>query len=148
MIKHLRLSLAAGTRSHPIWGLVGRQLRARRTQLGLDVDRVAEELAISPATYEAYESGGRQVPAFQIGQIAELFGVQVAWFFRDVSFDAENDDEVPTCVDAPRVFCVATEEQRVRALADSFRRLDLEGQHHLLAIAGALSRSNREQAGD
>jgi hypothetical protein len=35
---------------------------------------------------------------------------------------------------------VATLEERVEFLADSFRKLDLEGQQHLLALAGALSR--------
>ncbi len=148
MIKHLRQSLVIGARSRPIWALVARQLRARRVRLGIDVSRVAEELAISPAAYEDYESGGRQIPALLLGQIAELFGVQVAWFFREVGFDIEDEGEVATCVGAPSVFCVATEEQRVRALADSFRRLDLEGQQHLLAIAGALSRSDTEQTGE
>jgi transcriptional regulator with XRE-family HTH domain len=117
-------------------------------RLGIDVIRVAEELSISPAAYEDYESGGRQIPALLLGQIADLFGVQVAWFYRDVGFDIEDEGAVAACVDAPSLFCVATEEQRVRALADMFRRLDLEGQQHLLAIAGALSRSDTEQTGD
>jgi hypothetical protein len=36
---------------------------------------------------------------------------------------------------------VATLEERAEFLAASFRKLDLEGQQHLLAIASALSRT-------
>lgn len=145
MIKHLRQSLATHPGKRHVWAIVGRQLRARRERLGIDVARMAAELAVSPVVYVDYEAGRRQVPALQLGQVAELFGVHVAWFFKDVGFDVDDDGVAPANADAPSVFCVATEEQRVRALADSFRRLDFEDQQHLLAIAGALSRSDAEK---
>ena len=145
MIKHLRQRLAIGSCSRQVWVSVGRQLRARRAHLGIDVKRVALALAISPSIYENYEAGNKQIPALQLDQVAELFGVHVAWFFRDIDFDTDDGSEIATPAGALGVFRVATEEHRLGVLADAFRSLDWEGQQHLLAIAGALSQALVEQ---
>jgi len=144
MVRRLDHSFAAGFPSRALWAVIGRRLRARRTQLGMDVDRIAEELDIAPAAYADYESGSDPMPALLLGQIADLLGVPLVWFFQDVTFDAQVEDEAAAGNDPPRIFVVATVEQRVQSLAESFRKLDLEGQQHLLAIAGALSQSNRK----
>jgi hypothetical protein len=47
-------------------------------------------------------------------------------------------------LDMPRTYRVTTLEQRVNFLAESFKKLDLEGQQQLLALALALCQSNRE----
>jgi hypothetical protein len=39
-------------------------------------------------------------------------------------------------------------EDRMRFLAESFRKLDLEGQQHLLAIAGALIQTSGKSTQD
>lgn len=128
---------------HSIWWLVGRRIRARRTQLGYAVDRVAGELGISPTVYAGYESGEAQAPELFLAQLAELLGVPALWFFQDASFPEEKEEEYDG---SPRTYRIATSEQRIGFLADSFRRLDLEGQQHLLAIAEALSRTNGKRS--
>ena len=147
MSKQLRQCLTISSRGRPVWAAVGRQIRTRRARLGIDANRVALELSISPSTYEKYESGSKQIPALQLSQIAGLLGVHVASFFKDVDFDME-DGEVATSTAAHTVFRVATEEHRVRVLADTFRSLDWEGQQYLLAIAGALSQAFTKQTGE
>jgi transcriptional regulator with XRE-family HTH domain len=142
MTKQLRQSLAIGSPGRPVWQAVGRRVRDRRARLGIDAKRVALELSISPSTYEKYEAGSKQIPAFQLGQIAALLDVPVTWFFEDVEFGTEDGEAAPPR-DAPLVFRVATQEHRVRVLADTFRNLDWEGQQHLLAIAEALSQPPR-----
>ena len=126
--------------SGEVWAGVGRQLRRRRTELGLGSDHVARCLGIATVSYEGYETGAA-IPASVLTQIADLFDVPVVWFFQGVA-----DEEPAARGDAGgaslAVYTVATEEYRVQALADSFRKLDLEGQQHLLAISMALSRSN------
>ena len=127
----------------PIWLQVGQRMRARRMQRGHAVHRVAEALGISRASYVRYESGETQVPALLLIQVAELLGVPVVWFFHDTSLpDEEGGDG---CGVSPSTYRVATLEQRVGVLADSFRELDLEGQQHLLAIADALCKGNAKE---
>lgn len=137
-------SLEAELSGRSIWLLVGRRMRARRAQRGHPVDRVAEELGVSPDIYASYESGKAQVPALLLAQLAEFLGVSVPWFFQDASFREEEDGEI-YCSPSPS-YCVATPEQRIDFLADSFRKLDLEAQQHLLAIADALSRTNSKKS--
>jgi transcriptional regulator with XRE-family HTH domain len=122
-----------------LWVHIGRRLQTRRTELGLSVDDVARQLGIAPRVYEALEEGLERAAASLLGRIAELFRVRVFWFFQDVEFGDESASEA---VGSPHgAYRVATLEERVEFLADSFRKLDLEGQQHLLAVANALSRT-------
>jgi transcriptional regulator with XRE-family HTH domain len=122
-----------------LWVRIGRRLQSRRTELGLTVSEVARVLAIAPKAYKALEDGIERVPASLLGQIAELFRVRVFFFFQDIDFADERACDV---ADSPHgAYRVATLEERVEFLADSFRKLDLEGQQHLLALASALSRT-------
>jgi transcriptional regulator with XRE-family HTH domain len=126
-----------------VWMLVGGRLRLRRAGLDLAIGSVAEELRIEPSVYEGYEAGVEQVPALVLTEIADLFRVPVLWFFQDVVAGEEEDELTAVSRDPPPVYRVATVEERSHFLADSFRKLDLAGQQHLLAIAAALCQSNQ-----
>jgi transcriptional regulator with XRE-family HTH domain len=151
MIKPFRRDSHADTCGSVVWTSVGRRLRRRRTELGLDVGHVAEGIGIPAVACEAYERGA-PIPASLLTQFAELLGRPVVWFFRDVGSEdvggqvAAERDEAPA--DEPVVYTVATIEHRAQALVDSFRQLDLEGQQHLLAISLALTRANANAAAD
>ena len=144
MVRRRSGSRAPVTPTRSMWTVIGRRLRVRRTQLGVGIDQVADSLGVSPVTYAAYEAGTDQAPAFVLNQVAELLDVPLVWFFQDITFVPEEDEEAAVTTETPHFFAVATLDQRIEALAQSFRQLDLEGQQHLLAIAGALSRSNRQ----
>jgi transcriptional regulator with XRE-family HTH domain len=126
----------------PIWLLVGRRIRARRTQRGYPVQRLAAELGVSPDSFASYESGETEVPAVLLAQLAEFLGVPVTWFFQGASMPAKQGSRVGGDSSPSPAFRVATLDQRAEALADCFRKLDLEGQQKLLAAAAALSRTN------
>jgi transcriptional regulator with XRE-family HTH domain len=148
MNKHLVRVLQPAPRGFELWTTIGRRLRTRRTVLGMRVEEVAEALEISPSLYASYETGAAHAPAFLLGEIAELFGVPVPWFFQDVSFEEDEEEDLGAS-DAPLgVLTVATDDERVEALSECFRRLDLDAQQHLLAIAGALARSSRKWLSD
>src|SRR5262245_50844448 len=143
-IRPIRRSPGADARSNAVWAAVGRQLRRRRTELGFSIDRVAKCIGLSTEACEEYETGA-PVPASVLAQIADLFETPVVWFFQDVVREhdmlpegAAGRGEAAESV----VYTVATVEQRAQALVDCFRRLDLEGQQHLLAISMALTRAN------
>jgi len=137
----VRLDRCAPAEPHggTLWVRIGRRLQTRRTELGLTVNEVARALAIAPSAYKALEAGIERVPASLLGQIAELFRVRVFFFFQDIDFGDESASDVAASPHG--AYRVATLEQRVEFLADSFRKLDLEGQQHLLALASALSRT-------
>jgi transcriptional regulator with XRE-family HTH domain len=120
--------------------LIGQRIRARRVQCGHPVRQLAEELGVSQAAYARYESGESQLPALLLCQLSKLLDVPVIWFFQDAYPPEEGVGSADQA--APATYRVATLEQRVGALVDSFRKLDLEGQQYLLAIADALCRAD------
>jgi transcriptional regulator with XRE-family HTH domain len=130
-------------RSGAVWSGVGRRLQHRRDEIAFATGRVARCIGISAADYEAYEAGA-PIEAQLLAQIADLFGVPVAWFFQDVAHEEPDGSEDAAA--EPAVYTVATMEHRAQALVDCFRSLDLEGQQHLLAISMALSRAGANAA--
>jgi transcriptional regulator with XRE-family HTH domain len=137
-----------------VWVAVGRRRPRRRPELGFSTHHVAEWGGVSVEAYQGYERGA-PIPASLLGQIAELFDIPVVWFFEGVADEeAANLDEGPaTDLDGgpsaePVVYRVATVEHRIQALADTFRKLDFEGQQHLLAISKALTRASHSVTRD
>ena len=146
MVKCVVRGHAGELRGRSIRILIGSRLQARRNHLGFTIDGVAEELGIEPSAYETYEAGEEHAPALVLGGVADLFGVPVFWFFQDV-FAVDVEDEQPADGgDRPRVYRVATLEERLGFLGDAFRTLDLEGQQQVLATATALRPSNPKPA--
>ena len=124
-----------------IWVLVGGRLRALRTQLGLTIEDIAERLQIEAGAYERYEAGSERIPAQLLTEVAEIFGVPVLGFFPDV-IDGPEGRAPSESAGQPPVYRVATLDERAQCMADWFRKLDIEGQQHLLAIAAALFQAN------
>jgi len=129
-----------------LWRGVGERIRNRRVHLGFSNKMLADELGIDPSAYDAYEAGGEQAPARILSQIADLLGVSVLWFFQDVTLEAETTEAAASRPGG--LYRVATLEDRMRFLAESFRKLDLEGQQHLIAIAGALTQTSGKSTQD
>jgi transcriptional regulator with XRE-family HTH domain len=132
----------AGERGKPgalgseVWGAVGRRLAQRRAELGYSPGRVAQGVGIAVEDYKDYESGA-PIPAFLLGEIADLLDRSLTWFFEGIAHQADGESE-PSAEAV--TYKVATVEHRIQALTDSFRKLDFEAQQHLLAISRALSR--------
>lgn len=146
IIKLVRRGAEVGACGSAVWAGVGRQLRRRRKELRFGIAHVASCVGISADSYEGYETGV-PVPASSLARIADLFDVPVVWFFQDIAPEepAERGDAAAA---GPGVYTVATVEHRAQALVDSFRKLDLEGQQHLLAISMALTRASANAVPD
>jgi hypothetical protein len=114
-------------------------------QLGYSVDHVAQWAGIPAEAYESYEKGA-PVPAALLAQVADLFARPLVWFFQGVGQDAAQKVDDAEEEAGPVVYRVATVEHRVAALVESFRKLDFEGQQHLLAISKALSHGGATRA--
>lgn len=139
MAKNSRFKAAADACGDRIWLHLGSRIRFRREQLGIAVTKAATHIGIGLRTYEEYESGERLIPANQLADLAELFGVPVFYFFEDLPV---GDDKSM----APKpnsVFAVATETDRIATLIEDFQKLDFEHQQHLLLVARALANDTK-----
>ena len=117
--------------------------------MGLSAEQVAGRIGVTTAVYRDYESASARIPALLLSRLADLYEVPVVWFCQEIALHPADDadlDDAPEGTGEPCEFKVATMDQRVEALAESFRRLDLESQQRVLAIAGALSRPARGRA--
>ena len=115
---------------------IGRQLRARRTRLGLSINSVARKLGIGADQYRAYETGARLAPKLLLTRIAGYFGVPTLWLLSNLAPKADAQKVTPR---QRSRYQVATPEDRVNYLTKAFCKLDLERQQELLAVAGALA---------
>jgi transcriptional regulator with XRE-family HTH domain len=129
----------ARAREGNVWSAIGSRLTLRRSELGLSAERIADRVGVPVYDYKDYENGA-PIPAFLLGEIAELLDRPVTWFFEGIAQGPQDEEARSNAQSA--TYRVATVEHRIQALTDSFRKLDFEGQQHLLAISRALSLAN------
>ena len=139
MAKNSRFKQAAAARRERIWLHLGNRIRFRREQLGIAVTKAVTHLGVSLQTYQEYEDGERLIPANQLAEIAELFGVPVFYFFEDL----QVGDDKSIAPKPNSTFAVATETDRIATLIEDFQNLDFEHQQHLLLVARALANDTK-----
>jgi transcriptional regulator with XRE-family HTH domain len=66
---------------------VGERIRARRAELGLTQEQLAQALQVSYQQVQKYETGANRISAGRIFEIARKLGVDVSYFFEDLGFD-------------------------------------------------------------
>lgn len=139
MAKNTRFKQAAGACHDRIWLHVGSRIRFRREQLEIANTKAATHVGVALQTYEEYETGERLIPANQLADIAELFGVPVFYFFEDL----QVGDDSSIVAKPNSVFAVATETDRIATLIEDFQNLDFEHQQHLLLVARTLANDTK-----
>jgi hypothetical protein len=70
-------------RTNPVDAQVGNNVRAKRTELGFSQDHIADQLGLSLAEYQEYESGERRFGPERLLRLARLLGVRPQDFFED-----------------------------------------------------------------
>ena len=70
---------------------VGKNVRAKRTELGLSQDHVANQLGLSLPEYQEYESGRRRFGPERLLRLARLFGVSPEEFFEGLPGATRGD---------------------------------------------------------
>ena len=71
--------------SGPIDGIVGNRIRARRLELKLSQQQLAEALGVSFQQIQKYEKGVNRVGVGRLQQIADFLKVDMAYFMGDLS---------------------------------------------------------------
>jgi transcriptional regulator with XRE-family HTH domain len=64
---------------------LGQRLRARRLEIGLSQERLAEVLGLTFQQIQKYEKGVNRIAASRLFAISAALGVQVAYFFDGLS---------------------------------------------------------------
>ena len=74
---------------------VGTRIRTRRLLLGMNQETLASALGLTFQQVQKYEGGANRVSASRLAEMAEVLGVPVAYFFRDLDTvgDAGPSDE-------------------------------------------------------
>jgi len=67
--------------------LVGRQLRARRLELGLSQQRLADAIGVTFQQIQKYEHGSNRVVASRLYDLAKILHVTVEYFFATAEQD-------------------------------------------------------------
>ncbi len=109
---------------HPIDVLVGRRARERRTLEGMSQTAVAEKLGLSFQQLQKYEQGHNRISASRLYELAQLFDVPVAYFYKgmEAGKGAPSQDEVLTkreTLELVRAYYAISDP----AVRDSIRRL-------------------------
>jgi transcriptional regulator with XRE-family HTH domain len=73
---------------------VGERIRARRTELGLTQEQLAEALNVSYQQVQKYETGANRISAGRIFELARKLRVDVSYFFEGLPLDAPAE-QVP-----------------------------------------------------
>ena len=70
---------------------VGERIRARRTELGLTQEQLAQALQVSYQQVQKYETGANRISAGRIFEIARKLGVDISYFFEDLGLDEAGE---------------------------------------------------------
>jgi transcriptional regulator with XRE-family HTH domain len=73
---------------HPVDVLVGKRVRARRTELGMSQTQLAEVLKITFQQVQKYERGVNRVTCSRLSEIASALNVPITFFFSEPAMRA------------------------------------------------------------
>jgi len=86
-----RASSSASRKANRIDFHVGMRLRARRLEIGMSQERLAQRLGVAFQQVQKYESGRNRISASRLHQIACALDVPIGYFFEGIS-SPEDDD--------------------------------------------------------
>jgi transcriptional regulator with XRE-family HTH domain len=70
---------------------VGERIRARRAELGLTQEQLAEALHVSYQQVQKYETGANRISAGRIFEIARKLSVEVSYFFDGLTLEVRGE---------------------------------------------------------
>lgn len=105
--------------------LIGERIRARRTELGLTQDQLAQAVGVSYQQIQKFESGASRIAAVQLLALAERLHVPIGYLLPgaepDDSASAEQGPRQRTALELARSFA-AIEDEGVRVAIAALTR--------------------------
>ena len=122
---------------------VGKRLRLRREMVGVTQEQLAKAIGVTFQQVQKYERGSNRVSASRLYDIARVLGVQIGFFFDDVSSDIQDARPVVVSADAPLYSDdAASRTSSLRLLRAFWRIRSEELRERVLTLTETLGRSN------
>jgi transcriptional regulator with XRE-family HTH domain len=67
-------------------GVLGAQLRLRRTVLGISQEKLAEQIGVTFQQIQKYENGANRISASRLFELSKILNVPVSKFFESADF--------------------------------------------------------------
>ena len=125
---------------NPIDLHVGRRIRARRKEVRVSQERLAEQLGLTFQQVQKYEKGANRVSASKLYEIARALHASIEYFFRGLA-DPMTQDGAPQGPAVPSVqdFITTPEGQE---LASEFPKIqDPAVRRHVLELVKSLAQT-------
>lgn len=120
---------------------IGLRMRARRREIGLSLEALAERLGLTLQQVQKYERGVTRVAAVRLFAIAAALDVPAHYFYEDLAPDEPGDPRGATQILA------ALADYEAQTLALAFARItDPIVRRHLVALVTSLSGESTEPA--
>lgn len=78
----------------PVDKRVGAKIKARRVELGMSQEKLADHLGLTFQQVQKYEKGMNRVGASRLQQIAEALKVSIPYFFEDAARGAKAEARI------------------------------------------------------
>jgi transcriptional regulator with XRE-family HTH domain len=75
---------------NPIDIHVGKRVRMRRLFLGMNQETLANGLGLTFQQVQKYEGGANRISASRLSETADILGVPISFFFRDLPTDSKQ----------------------------------------------------------
>ncbi len=108
---------------------VGQRIRKRRIELGLTQQQLAQMIGVTFQQAHKYEYGVNRISAGRLFELANVLGVEIGYFFSDVSDENERtvlDNRQRLCLEVSRNFANITNERHQQAVSQLCRILAAE----------------------
>ena len=125
---------------HPVDAFVGKRIRQRRWMVGVTQQQLADKVGIKFQQIQKYETGMNRVSASRLWDIAQVLGVEIAYFFDGVG-QSEGLGEDAQAAPAPAPFAIDDifAEREALELVRSYYAIPEAQRRRLFELARVLS---------
>lgn len=125
---------------HPVDAFVGKRIRQRRWMVGVTQQQLADKVGIKFQQIQKYETGMNRVSASRLWDIAQVLGVEIAYFFDGIG---QGEDRVEDAPSAPALAPFAIDdifaEREALELVRSYYAIPEAQRRRLFELARVLS---------
>lgn len=125
---------------HPVDAFVGKRIRQRRWMVGVTQQQLADKVGIKFQQVQKYETGMNRVSASRLWDIAQVLGVEIAYFFDGIG---QGEDRVEDAPSAPALAPFAIDdifaEREALELVRSYYAIPEAQRRRLFELARVLS---------
>lgn len=125
---------------HPVDAFVGKRIRQRRWMVGVTQQQLADKVGIKFQQIQKYETGMNRVSASRLWDIAQVLGVEIAYFFDGLG-QSEGQGEEAQAVQAAAPFAIDDifAEREALELVRSYYAIPEAQRRRLFELARVLS---------